>query len=469
VIVAGSTMKGEETAVLRAFRRVRTAQPNTLLLLAPRNPERFGEVDALCRAEGWKVARRSDLAIDAEPRVDIVVLDTIGELATIYQVATVVPWAAASGGTGARAAMVGSPLLGPQWRTRIAPRGHGAGIKVAGDHDPEGLLLMSDPCGGAPGAAARALQLRPKKKRGRAGRPAAGGCPLIRRRQALQTPRPILYAEVTRVRRWAEQHPQRRPAGPARGERGQPFDGRHRQSPVVAIAEWLVAQGERPAILSRGYARANAVDGVVVVSDGTSVRAGLDVSGDEPLMLARQVPGAAVCVSPDRYLAGTLAETALGCTVHVLDDGFQHLELARDLDVLVTTLGEIPGGRVLPMGRLREPIDAASERTAGSRRQRLGRCVGGWALGISQACGMQRRGDRQRREAGDGRRGIEPAADSRPRLRLIFPAGIGIPSAADCCVQRVQVAARGFRIIIATRPRTWRLRPRPRGPLPAPC
>ena len=70
VIVAGSTMKGEEIAVLRAFRKARTAAPNTLLVLAPRNPERFAEAEQLARQEGWKVARRSDLAIDAEPRVE---------------------------------------------------------------------------------------------------------------------------------------------------------------------------------------------------------------------------------------------------------------------------------------------------------------------------------------------------------------------------------------------------------------
>ncbi len=165
------------------------------------------------------------------------------------------------------------------------------------------------------------------------------------------------------------------------------------KSPVVAaIAQWLVDQGERPAILSRGYGRADAADGVVVVSDGTRILAGIDRSGDEPLMLARQVPGAAVCVSPDRHLAGTLAERQLGCTVHVLDDGFQYLQLARDLDVLVTTLGEIPTGRVIPMGRLREPIDAAAhaqvlvvtDATAGAASTEA------WALGISQSCGARR-------------------------------------------------------------------------------
>lgn len=165
------------------------------------------------------------------------------------------------------------------------------------------------------------------------------------------------------------------------------------KSPVVAaIAQWLVDAGERPAILSRGYARRDAVDGVVVVSDGREIRSTLDRSGDEPLMMARQVPRAIVCVSPDRYLAGVLAEQKLDATVHILDDGFQHLELARDLDILVTTVGEIPNGKVIPSGRLREPMDAAararvlvvSDATAGAASAEA------WALGISQSCGMLR-------------------------------------------------------------------------------
>lgn len=165
------------------------------------------------------------------------------------------------------------------------------------------------------------------------------------------------------------------------------------KTPVVAaIAHWLIAQGQRPAILSRGYARTDNVDGVVVVSDGREVRGTIAQSGDEPLMLARQVPGSIVCVSPDRYLSGTLAEQQLGATVHVLDDGFQHLELARDLDILVTTVGEIPNGKVIPLGRLREPMDAAaraqvlvvSDATSGAASAEA------WALGISQSCGAVR-------------------------------------------------------------------------------
>jgi 3-deoxy-D-manno-octulosonic-acid transferase len=90
VFMAASTMKGEEAAVLAAYAAVRRAHPTALLVLAPRKPERFGEADALARAEGLRVVRRSELAVDAEPRADVVILDTIGELAHLFQVATVV-------------------------------------------------------------------------------------------------------------------------------------------------------------------------------------------------------------------------------------------------------------------------------------------------------------------------------------------------------------------------------------------
>src|SRR5438552_3154260 len=88
VIVAGSTMKTEEPAVLRAFARIKTLAPGALLILAPRHPDRFAEVERLAREEGFVTARRSELAIDADPRADVVVLDTLGELAQVYQLAT---------------------------------------------------------------------------------------------------------------------------------------------------------------------------------------------------------------------------------------------------------------------------------------------------------------------------------------------------------------------------------------------
>jgi tetraacyldisaccharide 4'-kinase len=136
------------------------------------------------------------------------------------------------------------------------------------------------------------------------------------------------------------------------------------KTPVVErIARVFAAGGERPAILTRGYARRRALDGVTVVSDGSTILAGLETAGDEPLMLARALPGVPVLVAADRYLAGRLAERQLGATVHLLDDGFQHLGLARDVDLLLVAEEDLTD-RMLPAGRLREPLPAASSADA---------------------------------------------------------------------------------------------------------
>jgi tetraacyldisaccharide 4'-kinase len=131
------------------------------------------------------------------------------------------------------------------------------------------------------------------------------------------------------------------------------------KTPVVAaLARLLLEAGERPAILSRGYARRGA-DPVVVVSDGTTTLATVEQAGDEPWMLAAALPTVPVVVSADRYRAGALAERQFGCTVHLLDDGFQHLHLARDVDLLLVQPEDLDD-HVLPAGRLREPHDAAT-------------------------------------------------------------------------------------------------------------
>ncbi len=169
VVVAGSTMKGEEATVLRAFRRLRNASPNTLLVIAPRHPERFADVAQMCREEGLKTALRSELPIDAEPRADVVVLDSIGELATIYQIATVVfvggSLVATGGHNVLEPAVFGKPIVfGPHMENfaEIADAfvANGAGIQVRGDRELDDVLtaLMGDPVRRARlGAAARAL------------------------------------------------------------------------------------------------------------------------------------------------------------------------------------------------------------------------------------------------------------------------------------------------------------------------
>ena len=168
-----------------------------------------------------------------------------------------------------------------------------------------------------------------------------------------------LYAAAARRRReWYAARPdaRRRLRHPVISIGNIAAGGRGKTPFAASVARMLLDMGERPAILSRGYGRTEPGDGVVVVRDATGIRADLARAGDEPFMLARQVPGAVVVVSPDRYLAGRLAEHHLGATVHVLDDGFQHFQVDRDIDIVLVT-GEDLAAETFPRGRLREPAD----------------------------------------------------------------------------------------------------------------
>jgi len=169
----------------------------------------------------------------------------------------------------------------------------------------------------------------------------------------------LVAASVRRRRAAFAAHPERRRAlaRPVISIGNLSMGGSGKTPLVAHVARLLQDMGHKPAILSRGYARPRVLDGAVVVSDGTRVLATFGTAGDEPLMLARQLPGCAVVVAADRYLAGSLAERRLGRTAHVLDDGFQHLQLARTLDIVVVTRRDL-GDRVMPAGRLREPLDA---------------------------------------------------------------------------------------------------------------
>jgi tetraacyldisaccharide 4'-kinase len=149
-------------------------------------------------------------------------------------------------------------------------------------------------------------------------------------------------------------------------------------------------------------------------------------------MLARAVPRSIVVVADDRFLAGVVAERRLGATVHVLDDGFQHVHLARDCDVLLTRPGEISGGRTLPFGRLRESIDAAARADfvvvldadpATAKAE-------AWTLGVSQGCSgrrkIKKRQDPVGAEGAEGAGGAEgaPGVDNHA---VIVVAGIADP------------------------------------------
>jgi tetraacyldisaccharide 4'-kinase len=130
------------------------------------------------------------------------------------------------------------------------------------------------------------------------------------------------------------------------------------KTPIVSwIAVQLQSMGCKPAIVSRGYGGI-AGRGPVFVSRGAGPLCDAAQAGDEPVQLAASLPGVRVVVGSDRW-AGAAAAAAEGADVVILDDGFQHRRLARDLDiVLLDASNPFDNGRVIPAGRLREPLHA---------------------------------------------------------------------------------------------------------------
>ncbi|MDD5284852.1 MAG: tetraacyldisaccharide 4'-kinase [Desulfuromonadaceae bacterium] len=132
------------------------------------------------------------------------------------------------------------------------------------------------------------------------------------------------------------------------------------KTPVTAyIARFLLEQGYKVAVLSRGYG--GSLEGhTSIVSDGATIMMSAGECGDEPYLLASTVPGVMVVIGTDRYAAGQLAMQQLAPDVFLLDDGFQHLRLHRDLNILLLDFSRPFGNNLtLPAGLLRENSVAA--------------------------------------------------------------------------------------------------------------
>ena len=193
--------------------------------------------------------------------------------------------------------------------------------------------------------------------------------------------------------------PRHRLAGPVVSVGNLALGGSGKTPVVKRVAEMLCDAGEPVAVLSRGYGGRFAGE-ALVVSDGTSILASAAEAGDEPVMLARGLPGVVVAIGRRRDAVGRAVEARFGRRVHVLDDGFQHLRLERDLDLVCLDVRDLED-QPLPAGRLRERpaalaradlvlltrLEAASEaelrvletRVGPERTLRVERRVTGWS------------------------------------------------------------------------------------------
>lgn len=172
----------------------------------------------------------------------------------------------------------------------------------------------------------------------------------------------LIYGGVVGIRWWAYRHrlrPSRRLPGVVISVGNLTVGGTGKTPCVAWIARYLAASGREVAILSRGYRRRSV--GLVEVSDGASILAGAAEAGDEPWILARACPGVRVVVDKRRHDAGRWLLERAKVGVFLLDDGYQHLGLARDLDLLLVDATESPAEwRMAPAGRLREPLRGMS-------------------------------------------------------------------------------------------------------------
>jgi tetraacyldisaccharide 4'-kinase len=133
---------------------------------------------------------------------------------------------------------------------------------------------------------------------------------------------------------------------------------------VILVAEWLLAKDKRVAILSRGYRRRSAHRDLLV-SDGRRLLVDPKEAGDEPYLIAQRCPSAIVAVGPDRHRLGLWVLDHYPVDCFLLDDGYQHLHLHRDLNLLLLDATDIAGIQaMLPVGRLREPLTSACRASA---------------------------------------------------------------------------------------------------------
>ena len=227
---------------------------------------------------------------------------------------------------------------------------------------------------------------------------------------------------------------------------GSPLVGGSGKTPLVA---WLAAalrdRGRRVAIATRGYGRTGR--GLVVVSDGERMHASVAQAGDEPVWLARKVPGVPVVVCEDRVQAGRYAAATFGATLVILDDGLQHHRLHHDLAIAVLDGWRgLGNGFALPRGPLREPLGALDRADilavwGGPLPERDDRRIGTLAPGL-------RRVRLERRL--DGVRALGAEVCHGPEMLAGLEAGL-LSALGDPDSLRRSVEAAGARVVVERR------------------
>jgi 3-deoxy-D-manno-octulosonic-acid transferase len=372
VWIAASTMPpalpgdpDEDDAVIAAHRDLLPLHPDLALILVPRKPERFDTAAAKLTAAGISFERRSSLG---NSKARVLLLDTIGELSALFAHGDVV----FMGGTLAHRgghnilepAFFAKPVIvGPHMENfqAIADEFHAAGacvrIQSAAELAQSVDRLLKDP--GTAGERARACATARRGATARAVEEVRAIYRVPRYRPAMPWFAVLwLISQVWRreaKRRAVRDYRRRRRLdAPVISVGNLSMGGTGKTPCVLRLVELLRDCGRSPAILTRGYGRTSPVKSLIL-PPGAIVRT--ESTGDEPQIFLRSRL-APVGIGADRFETGALLNQSFAVDVILLDDGFQHVRLARNLDiVLVDGVNPFGGGEVFPAGRLREPLD----------------------------------------------------------------------------------------------------------------
>ncbi|WP_028130357.1 tetraacyldisaccharide 4'-kinase [Selenomonas sp. AE3005] len=412
ILLAGSTHRGEEDFVLKAFKALREKHDKAKLVIAPRELLRTQEVIHLCKRAGFTVTTRTKQQEKGPQDADIVILDTIGELGKVYSVGDVV--------------YVGGSLITHGGHNILEPAAHGKAI-IVGHYmfnfkDTHALFKKREACitvnnaqelanevvnlfddeayrqrleketlaivGENKGASRKSAiilretleeyESRPEnRQRARSTQKINNFqtyfIDLVHNKEvdgiAENTLTAILYvfskiyALLVDIKLWGYRQGifSRKKLDCFVISLGNVTVGGTGKTPTAQrLASDIRDMGYKVVILNRGY-RAKWHGKVGIVSDGQRLHMTAADAGDEAFMLAKHLPKVPVLIGADRSVTGQYAIENFGAEVAILDDGFQHWQLERDMDILLVDAVNVFGnGYMLPRGTLREPISHIS-------------------------------------------------------------------------------------------------------------
>ena len=412
IFLAGSTHRGEEDFVLAAFAAVRQKHARAKLVIAPRELLRTQEVIHLCKKAGFTVTTRTKLQQQASQDEDIVILDTIGELGKVYSVGDVVYVGGSlipHGGHNilepaahGKAIIVGHHMFNFK-DTHALFKNRDACITVENekelveetvrlfddpDHrhrmEAETLAIVNENKGASRKSAVILRETLEEYESDPENRQLARSTQkidnfqtyfidLVHSKEVNGFCAHIIMAVLYVFSRIYVGLVNLKLAGYRIGlfkqrrlgcyviSLGNVTVGGTGKTPTAQrLATDIRDMGYRVVILNRGY-RAKWHGEVGIVSDGQRLHMSAAEAGDEAFMLAKHLPNVPVLIGAERAVTGQYAIDHFGAEVAILDDGYQHWQLERDMDILLIDAVNVFGnGYILPRGTLREPVSHIS-------------------------------------------------------------------------------------------------------------